>query len=83
MAVTFRIQQRNPVNPNDEIVDPEIYVDEYIFIDGSDTYRDMLTWLIDNQIVYHHELHHELDSGSCAYFILSDNDAVSFKLRWA
>ena len=55
-------------------------VDEVIVLDEESEFKDVIFWLIDNDINYHFQTD---DSAESAYLVMKDDDSVAFKLRWA
>ncbi len=74
MAKVFKITADKEDN------DFEDGVDEIIVVDHDDDFKEMVFWLLENDIQYHF-IANETDD--FAIIVLKDDNVMAFKLRWA
>ena len=74
MAKAFRITaDKDYLEDDDEI-------DEIIVINGGGEFKEMVFWLLENDINYHFV---EDEGDESAIIVLKDDNVMAFKLRWA
>lgn len=78
MAQVFLVALDEDGFDEHDIEDFSEVVDEFMTTENAQDYLNMIKWLVDNDVNFFSESN---DSGNMT-FVLKDEDAVAFKLRW-